>query len=763
MSLPPPSMLEDIALNRVEPGEPAAAAICSLPVPPGAGPVSVPGLTSQSMPLAWWPERFGGSVPTPPVKGPYPSSYQLAGEPRRQLLTVCGDGDLPEQLRVQRWEADGPWAGPTWEVAILDRHFLGKTNWEVDELVLRHGAREVGLRVGLDTADDGLMWWEWVRVEELWSGPACKAIRAAGYASAFRLPADDPDARGYGSTISAHNQHWVLCDVHALLFANGVIHLTVHHVNSRMYDYGRDINGVLPIIGFRGAYDDDVPLVGETVIADLGGVKVSTEECRTFAGDERPGRLYARDGVAVLQPYEGVEIYLDGFGRRRNESASGYVVKADEKRLPVGVARTVRCCLSLGDAPPRVERYVPPLYWYGLCAELAPTPLLPVSDFRDATIDRAGAWLRDSQLTGNFDDGSVPRGGSHYRADGTVGESGWEGETPFNLVRYCYRRPSPENWAAALRDVYNVADIAVDHANFQFRMHGYDFGAVSPTMNRTLGLLQGYLETGDPYLRETAEHVALSASMVDASNWPRRSYGRDAMFIRGLIALEDYLPGRGWAVRAREALGRELQCPTLQGAYTDQAGPGGVHAAGNMVLKPWMNLMALEPMADWLERYPDDPELEAIARQIADWVLAQFIRTEDDAYWPYEVGWGENTSPPQATDPDAKHPIGHCLFFYPARTMLFASRRWDDPKYLQAWEDSFRAMGGYEPGAERVPVGGDHSANKASECLSWHQLHRWQATWEDGRLETSPYVLPGEDLQATVITPDGPVEVRAEG
>jgi hypothetical protein len=74
------------------------------------------------------------------------------------------------------------------------------------------------------------------------------------------------------------------------------------------------------------------------------------------------------------------------------------------------------------------------------------------------------------------------------------------GRRPYNHLRAFYRRPTPETWQCALRTLYNCADIAVDHASFMFRMHGYDFGAISITMNRTLGLLQGYLETGDPYL-----------------------------------------------------------------------------------------------------------------------------------------------------------------------------------------------------------------------------------------------------------------------
>lgn len=291
-------------------------------------------------------------------------------------------------------------------------------------------------------------------------------------------------------------------------------------------------------------------------------------------------------------------------------------------------------------------------------------------------------------------------------------------------------------------------------------MHGYDFGAISPTMNRTLGTLQGYLETGDPYLRETAENVALSSFVMDTSNWPRRAYGRDAMYIRGLVTLEDYLPGRGYGARAREAIGRSLACQRLEGCYSDQAGPAGVHCSGNMVIKPWMNLMVMEPMLDWLERHPEDAEVAATVHRICDWLLGQFIREGDEAYWPYESAWGDNPGNPNS--PDSRHPWLKWTLGYPARPMLLASRYFDDPRYLQAWEDNFRWLGGYDPErAPKVPRGGDHHANKFAECLGWHQLQRWQARWEDGRLNVTPYCLPGEQLEGTALTPEGPVEVRS--
>ncbi len=745
MHFPDLEMLEDLTLRRLRPDSPAHAAIVSLPVPPGVGEVVPAEVTGQSVPIAWWPRHLAGE--------------EGAGRPRRVLMTVAGAQELPVELHVSPAAAleKREWSGPEWETRVLEHNYLGTINWETGELVLRYGESEIGLRVGLLRDDGEPMWWEWLQVEEMWSGPACRAIRVAGYASAMRLTDDHPDVTGHRPPLWVHRHHWLLCEVYALLFANGVVHVTARHVNNRLYDYGRDVPG-LPVIGIRCDFAGEVPLVGEAVEVDLGGAVLSTEECRTLASAEKPGSLCGDGAVTLFRPYQAVEITLDGYGRRADGPT--WVCRPEENIMPAGAARTVRFVLSLGEAPARVERYVVPWWWYGLCAELVPEPVLPVHDERDVVVDAAAEWLDQCQLCGFFNDGSVPRGGRHYYEDGRAAESGWEGETPYNHLRSFYRRPSPQRWEAALRDLYNVADIAVDHANFMFRMHGYDFGAISITMNRTLGLLQGYLETGDPYLRETAEHVALASSIMDASNWPRRSYGRDAMWIRGMIALDDYFPGRGHDVRAREALHRVIQCQRPEGAYTDQGGPAGVHAAGNMILKPWMNFMVLEPMMDWLERHPEDEEVAAAAKRIFDWELEQIVRDEQGVpYWPYEVAWGDNPGLPLSEG--SVHPHGRSEFWYPARAMLFAARRFGDPRYLAAWEEIYAARLAAGQ-VERIRrSAGDHMANKAIECVIWHQIRRWNARWINGELVADPYVLPGERLHATIETPAGPREVDA--
>jgi len=175
----------------------------------------------------------------------------------------------------------------------------------------------------------------------------------------MRLTHDHPDVAGHRPSPWTHRHHWLLCEVYALLFAGGVVHVTARHVNNRLYDYGRDVPG-LPVIGIRCAFEGEVALSGDAVELDLGGVRLSTEECRTLASPEKPGSLKGDAELTIFRPYEAVEITLDGHGRRSEGPTR--VCHPDEGIMPSGAARTVRLALSLGDAPPRVERYTAP-WW----------------------------------------------------------------------------------------------------------------------------------------------------------------------------------------------------------------------------------------------------------------------------------------------------------------------------------------------------------------------------------------------------------------
>jgi hypothetical protein len=221
MQLPGPEMIEDLALTRLQPDRPAHAAIVSLPAPPGAGDVRAADFTSQAQPIAWWREHLAG---------------EAAGQPRRVLLTVAGEADLPPEIRVTRdavSEAESG-AGPQWETRVLEHNYVGTINWETGELGAaprrrgdRPAPRAARVRTASRCGGSGC--------GSRNSGRARPAARSAsaGYVSAMRLHAEHPDVVNHRPCKWTHRQHWLFCEVYALLFANGVVHLTARHVNNR--------------------------------------------------------------------------------------------------------------------------------------------------------------------------------------------------------------------------------------------------------------------------------------------------------------------------------------------------------------------------------------------------------------------------------------------------------------------------------------------------------------------------------------------------
>jgi len=769
--------IESVEGRRLHSGTPAQAACFSLPVPPGVDSVEIPGLPGGGVPIAWWNPRMLKRLGWESGNAPCPDSE--APNPRRLLMTVASDDELPHSLgfKTNSAESGQAWEGPEWSVGITDRFVRGTNFWEEGELALRFKDRQTALRVGLKHRSDGLLWWQWLRAEELWRTPACKAIRCAGYIPHANqktpeipdLP--DKEARsGYWRDKKAsgalHSDWWILGEAYVLLFANGVIHVTARHVNNHLYNrWGHDLENVLPVIAIRSAIGGEVELAGEAVELDLGAVRLNTEECRSLASPEHPGRIYQSEDLAVMQPYDCISVPIDSIvsSLGEGETCEADVGDPDRWLFPNGVARSVRFCLSMGEAPARVERYVLPYWWYGLMAEMTPNSYLPVRDEQDSAVD-FGTWgLINRQRRGCFDDGAVLRYSSKN-------EDGWEGETPYNLIRSFYRDPGVDLWERSLSNTYHIADIAVYHIDFIMRMHGYESHAIAPPMNRSNGLLQGYLETGDPYLLETCENLAMASAALDSSNWPRRSYGRDAMFIRGLILLDDYLPGRGHAVRAREALGRLMQCLRPDGCVSQQSGTvGSLHGTVNENVCVWQNFHILEPVMDWLERYPEDEKLTGFFRTICEWLASVFVREGDYGYWPNSMSSGDNERHAINKQP---FPNGTLGIPYAAKSMLMASMLFEDPKYLQMWERNlkwYRKQGALPPPAsqcERSDIErstSDHVMNKSCESILWHQINRWRARWVDGEVQVAPYVLPDEELCATIVTPAGFQKMRMEG
>lgn len=748
----PCSWIDDLRLSTIDPDRQAGVAIASLPLPAQEpAMVAFSGMPSQAVPVAWYPAEEGS--------GP--------GEARQVLVMGIADDGAPETVSLAVVEEsvcvtprataaatpDPQWAGPTWQAAILDEKKTGVHMREVNELVLAHGGRRVGLRLGIELADGGFHWWEWLQVEQLWSGPVCTAMRAAGYIGVttiddedlLRLDTKDPDSW-------FHRHNWLYAEVYAMVFANGLVKVTARHINSRFFDQGRDLEGFVPVIAFSVPDAADLPemlLDGSrtdvALGADPGGIQLDLDRAADLVSPEHPGRLRSRDGLVIVQPYEGVECILgDG------EPVDRWQIEAVERRMWKGMGRSVGFDLSFADRPIRTRRYLPPYGWMGYAGALWPDAVLPARGPLEATCDE----MADHGLKGPFAGRKPFCSGRYFQPSALL-----DGECAHGLMRQAYRTARRDLYEAALHHAYAFADTGIDHADFTQGIVGMHRGSISLVLQRNIGMLAAYLETGDPYLLRCAESLADTAYTIDRANWPRRSYGRDAAYIRSLTRLYDVTGETFYLRRAGEACRRIVQCQHPNGSFTDQGATIGPHASMNEVVKPWMNSILSEVLVDYLERAGSDPAIERCLLRTADWLLGTLQEDADGPFFPYEVAWGRNEYEPTSRwrpeMPPLAHPFGDYQLDYNARTLLWVSRTTGDPKYALAWQATYRRRLILHDRSGK-PYYSTYGDVKVAENFPWHEAHLWGARREENRLTASPFFALLEiGREATVELPDG--------
>ena len=710
----------------------------SLPVPLGArAPGRLGELPTQVQPTAWWPPSVAGRKDAV----------------RRQLMFAISSRPIPRKLPVGRAKPPRQeYAGPEVECRILKKKNVGNVLSEVNEAVFTFRGKSFGLRMGLQHGGQ-YRWWEWVRIEELWSGPLCKAVRIGGF-----IPVEYFGDE-YLATLqnemqskALHYHNWLRGEVYALMFANGVIHLTCRHVNNHLFDQGRDLEDTLPVLGFTcaNAPDLDEKLDGSRTHFELGGVTVNLDEAAPLVSPEHPGALRTEGDVLIYQPYEGVEIEGDSHHRARTD---GYIVRAADRLVPKGAARTLRFALGMGEAAPLVCRLVAPDWWYAVAGDLWPDAALPAHDDCDRVLQsmEASVLKAAAQAPRCFDSGILTR-------------RGWEGEIPYSQFIYYYLSGDPRYFDVALRDAYHVTDIGFDHATETLRMHDYPFGAVAPPLYRTLCMTFGYLETGDPYLLDCSESGATHFYWIDRHNWPRRSYGRDAASVRSLIFLWDYTGKDAYLDMAREALGRAIQCQRPDGSYADQGGAVD-HCGGNCneIIKPWMAMLASDPMVDYLLRRPDDEVLLTAVTKTGEFLLNAQIESSGAYGWAYQYAFGDNPGDPREmrVHPDtfARHPIGGTGDPGTSKFLTFLTQRTGDPRYLEAWQRFYDTH--WAGAAAKMPRGVGYTSNKIVQQLPYVQAHKWSARIAGGRVRIRP-LLTGRapSIQAEISTPLGRLKVK---
>jgi len=630
--------------------------------------------------------------------------------------------------------------------------------WERHALRITWGGRTVELAMGLRTKGE-VHWWEACNLVVRDDAPFTREVEMGGAIPHVLFKFEDLVRQpGYRNPF-LHRHNWVNGHIYARLHASGVCEVFAHHINSKFFDDGLPLEDVVPVIGLRTegpggtAANLSGPWDGSAKELALGPVRADLSDVAHLATPEQPGSFREEDGFLVWQPYLAAEL----FGGLCPDARQGdpYIYRAEQKVFPRGMARTIRFTLSLADdRPPAVVRYLAPAWWFGACAEFLPEPFLPVTNELESGPDAARRWVAAHIQRGGFEDGSVPR------EDHMVGpkrEPGWEGEMPYAQFLSAWRTGDPREYDDALRSAYYFTDVTIDHAAKQVRMHGYPPNAFALPMARVLGPVAAWLETGDAYLIHAARAVAETAYWTHKNSWPRMAVGRDACFIRGLVFLYRYLGETYYRDLARDAILDVAASQRPDGSFGDQGGGSGIHQWGGYVIKPWMGLMAIGGALDYLEFFPDDETALGIVRRFADWMMAERQDRGGVQGWAYQhyyagerrhvnIGTGEEVALPT---PGLWHKD------YLARFLTFCTLRWRDPKYFEAWLESYRGR------FERHPISGDHACAQALQFVPWVQAKLWQARLSEKGLEAAPIWL-GEATprEGRISTPDGPVTVR---
>ena len=726
---------ERIKLERMGDDRPAGLWITSLPWPrmPSAT-LGLNGMPAYCRPLGQWPDA-------------------PAETPRRMLLVADGANTAPAHVTLSSNVAAPGTEPPTAESECFARSPDPYFGWERHRLRIRHQGKSLALAMGLRTGTEW-HWWEACRMVVREETPTCRVIEMGG---AIPLVHSNKYGGKDGNYCNPwlHKHHWLYGHIQVRLHANGVCEVFARHVNSMYVDEGCDLKQAVPVIGFWSDKADDPETSGLAGTWDgsrdaftLGSATFAVGDVSRLATLEKPGRMDAVEDALIWQPYMGCELFGGVCSSQR--LGGEYILQAKDETILRGMSRTLRFSFSLSDRSPRIARYLAPDWWYGLCEEFSPAPLLPVRSGAEPRLTATREWLRGAHNEGGFEDGGMAR---YVRGKGgdRLFEPGWEGEIPYAQFLTAWRYGNAEDYDLAMRSAYYFNDVIIDHAANLVRMHGFPPIAFALPMNRVQGVLAAFLETGDDFLLDSAEKVVEAANRMHRNAWPRLAVGRDACFVRSAVLLYRYTGNPHFKRIAYDGALAVAQSQRPNGSFGDQGGGTGIHQWGAYISKPWMGLLATNGVLDYLEVIGDEPIFIDCIKRFADWLMAERTDRNGVLSWGYQHDyWGARTHQQDFEGPITNLPSeGRWHQDNIGRLMAFCSLRFNRTDYLDAWAESFA-------GTDRVE--GDHVASASLQFLPWVQAAIWRSTLgADGKLCVQATHYGSRTFsQADIRTPYGP-------
>lgn len=556
-------LVDKLVLTSNGPAE-ATVGMISLPLPRAvAGKLRLDHPAAALQPLAWWEKDT------------------LA---RRALAVVIQDGGVPATLGVTTRPRQAAPPSAAWTVRTrITKEKLEYTPHKFAnipelrgvpphecstiefELLLSYGGKTLSLQFGATEKDGtgGPHYWQNVQVDPIWQNAAVQAVRIGG--------------------VIYNGDTYLWTDLYLLLFANGVAHAAAHFLTTKLHVEGYDFIG-LPVVRMSsaGLTPRAAAIPADGLRFDLGAARLNLADAAALSSPEFPGRLEPRDNAQFWWPFSRT------FNPQKPDAAP--------LEWAPGMGRTVRFQFSLSDAAPVIARYRAPAWWYTAAGEPWPGGYLPTRGRYDIISTLATDHLRSKLMVrGRFDAGSAEMGNDGYAGSG--------------MMRNYYLTGRPEVFTDALDYCYFWADWALDHRDYSIHQWIGGWGWKTCAYSKFRDLLVGYLETGDPNLRDSAEMAAEQYWTWFRSNWPRCTIGRDAFEVSGWAWLWRFFRTEHARERTRELARMLTLVLDTRGVIGGQMG-GGPHPGYLSSL--YMSGVCMASLLEVAEAEIEDGNLKAL-------------------------------------------------------------------------------------------------------------------------------------------------------
>ena len=508
--------------------------ICSLPLPPFNVAVNIPGAEAvQTIPLGHWGQR---AMLDSKQTWAWPEEYLetpniLEQAPRRCLVSASFaepvSGKVKAELipggKIVENESN------TASAKILpDDETYHHRDEEIyhyvkreDSALLTNGENSLKLRLGMNVNGE-FRYWQWCEVIPAWSGPLSNAFTIGGhiYAGEEERPMTISEARKVDE-LDFIKESTVGAKAFVVIYNDGLFEFSAHFANIQGYGMGSQAFG-LPFIEL--AYEDSVPKF--EVECNKKGIK---------SGDKS----------WQWTPLESTKVFL---GKRLDsvfiadsgELNSHYVKKSSDGMVEgLGCSFEFSACFDNAEAP---LRCLAQPEWYKKCGEFGLS--LPEAEGNEFELLKEISDLAVPVFLRNKHSEEICRGGVYRYLDGDSSgryEFSMDGNESIYIYRGAYMRTSYELYKLAFDSVKYITDVALDHYYFNIHYHGDtpDWNFFSLIYLRFGGMVNNWLETGDPYYLENAQAVASRWISVNRQNQPRKNMGRDTEPLEGIMALYD--------------------------------------------------------------------------------------------------------------------------------------------------------------------------------------------------------------------------------